>query len=67
MNTLTHLKTRILNLKSYPMKIIKSFNEEITHLKKYRNPGMVVHAFNPSTQDAKAGGFLSSRPAWSTK
>jgi hypothetical protein len=25
--------------------------------------GMVVHAFNPSTQEAEAGGFLSSRPA----
>ena len=30
-------------------------------------PGMVVHAFNPSTREAEAGGFLSSRPAWSTK
>jgi hypothetical protein len=29
--------------------------------------GVVVHAFNPSTQEAEAGGFLSSRPAWSTK
>jgi hypothetical protein len=28
---------------------------------------MVVHAFNPSTQEAEAGGFLSSRAAWSTK
>jgi hypothetical protein len=28
---------------------------------------MVVHAFNPSTQKAEAGGFLSSRPAWITK
>jgi hypothetical protein len=28
---------------------------------------VVVHAFNPSTQEAEAGGFLSSRPAWSTK
>jgi hypothetical protein len=28
---------------------------------------MVAHAFNPSTQEAEAGGFLSSRPAWSTK
>jgi hypothetical protein len=30
-------------------------------------PGVVVHAFNPSTPEAEAGGFLSSRPAWSTK
>jgi major histocompatibility complex class I len=29
--------------------------------------GMVVHAFNPSTREAEAGGFLSSRPAWSTE
>jgi hypothetical protein len=28
---------------------------------------VVVHAFNPSTQEAEAGGFLSLRPAWSTK
>ena len=25
----------------------------------------VRHAFNPSNQEAEAGGFLSSRPAWS--
>jgi hypothetical protein len=25
------------------------------------------HAFNPSTWEAEAGGFLSSRPAWSTE
>jgi hypothetical protein len=30
-------------------------------------PGVVVHAFNPSTWEAETGGFLSSRPAWSTK
>jgi major histocompatibility complex class I len=30
-------------------------------------PRVVVHAFNPSTQEAEAGGFLSLRPAWSTK
>jgi hypothetical protein len=30
-------------------------------------PGMVAHTFNPSTREAEAGGFLSSRPAWSTK
>jgi hypothetical protein len=26
-----------------------------------------AQAFNPSTQEAEAGGFLSSTPAWSTK
>jgi major histocompatibility complex class I len=30
-------------------------------------PGVVAHAFNPSTQEVEAGGFLSLRPAWSTK
>jgi hypothetical protein len=29
--------------------------------------GMVAHTFNPSTWEAEAGGFLSSRPAWSTE
>jgi hypothetical protein len=28
---------------------------------------VVAHAFNPSSWEAEAGGFLSSRPAWSTK
>ena len=28
---------------------------------------MVAHAFNPSTWEAEAGGFLSLRPAWSTE
>jgi hypothetical protein len=32
-----------------------------------REPGVVGHAFNPSTREAEAGGFLSSRPAWPTK
>jgi major histocompatibility complex class I len=30
-------------------------------------PGVVAHAFNPSTWEAEAGGLLSSRPAWSTE
>jgi hypothetical protein len=30
-------------------------------------PGVVAHAFNPSTWEAEAGGSLSSRPAWSTE
>jgi hypothetical protein len=28
---------------------------------------VVAHAFDPSTREAEAGRFLSSRPAWSTK
>jgi hypothetical protein len=35
--------------------------------KKCPLPGVVAHAFNPSTWEAEAGGFLSLRPAWSTK
>jgi hypothetical protein len=35
--------------------------------KNMREPGVVVHTFNPSTQEAEAGGFLSLRPAWSTE
>jgi hypothetical protein len=34
---------------------------------KNSKPGAVAHAFNPSTWEAEAGGFLSLRPAWSTK
>jgi hypothetical protein len=33
----------------------------------YAKPGIVVHTFNPSTWEAEAGRFLSSRPTWSTK
>jgi hypothetical protein len=28
---------------------------------------MVTHAFNPSTWEAEAGGFLSLKPVWSTE
>jgi hypothetical protein len=39
-----------------------------TLLKNIRaKPGVVPHAFNPSTREAEAGRFLSLRPAWSTK
>jgi hypothetical protein len=36
------------------------------HLKSLFVLGVVAHAFNPSTFEAEAGGFQSSRPAWST-
>jgi hypothetical protein len=44
--------------------IIPHYNISI---KGHAEPGVVVQAFNPSTREAEAGGFLSSRPAWSTK
>jgi hypothetical protein len=34
---------------------------------KQTEPGVVANAFNPSTREAEAGGFLSSRPAWFTE
>jgi hypothetical protein len=36
-------------------------------IRSYHQLGMVAHTFNPSTWEAEAGGFLSSRPAWSTE
>jgi hypothetical protein len=36
------------------------------HLVK-QTAGILVHDFNPGTWEAEAGGFLSLRPAWSTK
>jgi hypothetical protein len=38
---------------------------EIPH-ESENKPGVVAHTFNPSTWEAEAGRFLSSRPAWST-
>nr|QKE44277.1 Fv1 [Mus cervicolor] len=40
---------------------------DLTELSLKPAGGVVAHAFNPSTREAEAGGFLSSRPAWSTK
>jgi hypothetical protein len=37
------------------------------HKQDVNKPDVVAHAFNPSTREAEAGGFLSSRPAWSIK
>jgi hypothetical protein len=50
-------------------KICMYFMELICNKIKNLNvePGVVAHTFNPSTREAEAGGFLSSRPTWSTK
>jgi hypothetical protein len=36
-------------------------------LKKSSSRAMVAHTFTPCTWEAETGGFLSSRPAWSTE
>jgi hypothetical protein len=43
------------------------FGERLCFKKQFRSRAVVVHAFNPSTWEAEAGRFLSSRPAWSTE
>jgi hypothetical protein len=35
--------------------------------KPHNSWAVVAHALNPSTWEAEAGGFLSSRSAWSTE
>jgi hypothetical protein len=42
-------------------------NKQKTKTNKKSKPGAMAHTFNPSTREAEAGGFLSSRPALSTK
>jgi hypothetical protein len=41
--------------------------EPLEFLKVLYKPGVVAHTFNPSTREAEAGRFLSSKPALSTK
>jgi hypothetical protein len=41
--------------------------KQINVLKDALRWAVVEHAFNPSTWEAEAGGFLSSKPAWSPK
>ena len=44
-----------------------SLSRKKSQIKNSNQMGMVVHTFNPSTWEAEAGWFLSSRPACSTK
>jgi hypothetical protein len=39
------------------------YNDKIVEIGR----AVVTHACKPSTWEAEAGGFLSSRPAWSTE
>jgi hypothetical protein len=41
--------------------------DAVIYLKIPMSREVVAHTFNPSTRETEAGGFLSSRPAWSTK
>jgi hypothetical protein len=45
----------------------KKKNKKQTKQNKKESQAVVVLAFNPSTWEAEAGGFLSSRPALSTE
>jgi hypothetical protein len=65
-----HTTLKDNNLVILPQSLILSSCKlciDLKDLKPYFQLGVVVHTFNPSTQEAEAGRFLSSRPAWSTK
>jgi hypothetical protein len=54
---------------SIPRRMLNNrISEQSGVLEKHNSSqAMVAHAFNPSTWEAEAGRFLSSRPAWSTE
>jgi hypothetical protein len=45
----------------------KKTNKNNNNKKNRLSQAVVAQAFNPSTLEAEAGGFLSLRPAWSTE
>jgi hypothetical protein len=48
-------------------KWIKNLNIKADTFNVTESQAVVAHAFNSSTWEAEAGGFLSSRSAWSTE
>ena len=46
---------------------VKSGFERVSIEENKECQAVVAHTYNPSTWEAEAGGFLSSRPAWSTE
>jgi hypothetical protein len=56
----TSICTESLLVHVFPLEIHKC-------IKGHHSRAVVAHAFDPSTREAEAGGFLNSRPAWSTK
>jgi hypothetical protein len=71
LKTHTHPHTLIVGNLNNPLSPMeKSFRQKLNkmlELKDVMKLDVVVHAFNPSTWEAEAGRFLSSRPAWSTE
>jgi hypothetical protein len=68
-SSITNMKQKKWTGRQVRIQFVKAYAYGISFsLKSTENgPVVVVHAFNPSTWEAKAGGFLSSRTAWSTK
>jgi hypothetical protein len=58
------LTIKIIGSNNYFSLISLNINGLNSPMKRLRLPGVVAHAFNPSTWEAEAGQFLSSRPAW---
>jgi hypothetical protein len=62
-----------LRIQIHPVKMAATFRFFIAafsfylHSKFLIHRKVMAHAFNPSTWEAEAVGFLSLRPAWSTK